>query len=516
MAYRITLQDDTDRLDLEMLQIPIADQYVEGAGDNTTLDGNVYTDYLYLKHQWSQKWARMDAETFTRLKGFYERQFSGRKYPYYTLSDLQNTTDVYTTSEQTYYGAPIAYTNGISITSYEIRGESQQSAAPTPTSPQPIKSITGELNYTIASGSYVQSLPINLGKNLFNKVNPTVYRGYIANNSTNALVASTTALTVYIPCEPNTTYTVQKLVTGSANRFCVFTTNELPATGVVAYNQKGAKAGDNNNTSYSITTDSSARYLCAYIRASATTATEQALLDSIQIEYGATATSYASYIEPIVLRKIGNAQDRIYKSNWRWYVERNVGKVTLNGTESWTFTGGSNGNILQSDTDVLQNLGDRRYGLSDFYKATYYETSITTLIKNGEIGVNQANKITIRNDALTTKTEFTDWLAANKPSYCYQLAAPVTTEITDVALTSALEAAQYTYLGGQDGTITATAPNGLVAPIMADIAYWYYEHEPTPILRNKAVRMTLNSDGVVDCCGTQQNVQITLRETKND
>ena len=53
--YRLALHDQTDDMHFDVLQIPITDSDVEGASDNTTLDGNIYTDFLYLKKVWKHK-----------------------------------------------------------------------------------------------------------------------------------------------------------------------------------------------------------------------------------------------------------------------------------------------------------------------------------------------------------------------------------------------------------------------------------------------------------------------------
>lgn len=642
MSYKITLQDDADRLDLEMLQIPIADSYIEGASDNTTLDGNVYTDYLYLKHQWSQKWSRMDAETFARLKGFYERQFTTRKYPYYTLSDLQNTTDVRTESTQLYYGAPIEYTNGIAINSLEIKGATEQASysgknlfnkstqtsgylnntggisntssvsdktsdyievlpntsytlsspgwylkiaqynsskafvkfqssganitsntvntesstrfirisygnaqinpnvqfekgaaatgyepyvggtvSPNPSYPQEVKTVTGLTKFTVSAAGFVpQTVGINLGKNLFDKDNYKMINAFVSSDK--ILVQSALAVSVYISCEPNATYTVSK-ATGTNNRFCIFETEIEPAIGVAVTDFVGTAQGTDDSTSYSITTGASAKWLGVFIRVGNTTPSLDEQVNSIQIERGSEATTYARYFEPIELCKIGDYQDRIYKSGWRWFIERNVGKYTINSDDTGSgMTWESAKKRLYCSYSWQQSRNIAFIPQADatapalIKSNNFISLSFQSLYNDGNNGLALSTSTTLsfRNDSWTDG----DVAKANivGTTLHYAMAAPVTEEITDSELIMQLDNALYSYLFDTNGTISATASNGLQAPLLADIAYWYYEHEPTPILHNKAVRMTLNSDGVVDCCGTQQNVHITLRETRND
>lgn len=90
--YRLTLTDTTDSMNFDLLEVPIVDNDVEGASDNTTLDGNVYTDFLYLKKLWKQSWKHMGNTNYQRLRGFYTRQFSSGVYPELSITDMENNT----------------------------------------------------------------------------------------------------------------------------------------------------------------------------------------------------------------------------------------------------------------------------------------------------------------------------------------------------------------------------------------------------------------------------------------
>lgn len=47
--YTMTLSDSSDTMSMTLLEVPIEDKDIEGTTDNTTIDGNVFTDYLWLK-----------------------------------------------------------------------------------------------------------------------------------------------------------------------------------------------------------------------------------------------------------------------------------------------------------------------------------------------------------------------------------------------------------------------------------------------------------------------------------
>lgn len=74
--YRLTIQDSQDSMQFDLLDAPIKIEDVEGAVDNTVLSGDIFTDFLYLKKRWEQKWAIMCKDEYERLRGFYTRQWS--------------------------------------------------------------------------------------------------------------------------------------------------------------------------------------------------------------------------------------------------------------------------------------------------------------------------------------------------------------------------------------------------------------------------------------------------------
>ena len=77
-----------------------------------------------------------------------------------------------------------------------------------------------------------------------------------------------------------------------------------------------------------------------YIRTVVTTAD----INIAQLEKGSTATSFVEHQEQtfqvnlgdIELCKIGDYQDKIYKNNGKWYLNKQIGKVVLDGTQTIT------------------------------------------------------------------------------------------------------------------------------------------------------------------------------------
>lgn len=98
MIYKMTLTDSADSMTMDLLEVPIADTDVEGAVDNTTIDGNVFTDYLWLKKKYVQKWSIMCSDEYDRLRGFYTRQWTNASPAQYRLFYGENIFTDYSES----------------------------------------------------------------------------------------------------------------------------------------------------------------------------------------------------------------------------------------------------------------------------------------------------------------------------------------------------------------------------------------------------------------------------------
>ena len=119
-------------------------------------------------------------------------------------------------------------------------------------------------------------------------------------------------------------------------------------------------------------------------------------LSNIQLELGSTATTYEPYQEQeytinlgdIELAKIGNYQDRIYKTDGKWYVEKQTGKIASYAGETIS-------------TDYISTTGQLTTGATVYYAlATPTTTEITnqTLIDQLEAVKNM--QLTLGNHVL--------------------------------------------------------------------------------------------------------------------
>lgn len=163
------------------------------------------------------------------------------------------------------------------------------------------------------------------GKNMFDKDNANILVSYF-DGSTTTITADNRNRTIFIPCLPNTTYTVSKIASPETRG--IGYTKVIPTNGVQVY---GITNIARNGTTGTITTGANAKYLAVRLWSSAqdTSTTLEQMLGSVQIELGSEATPYTQYRAPIELCKIGDYQDYIYKDqDGDWYLHKAIGLRT--------------------------------------------------------------------------------------------------------------------------------------------------------------------------------------------
>lgn len=301
--------------------------------------------------------------------------------------------------------------------------------APNPDYPQTISNVTGTNTIKI------------VGKNLFDKSNVNVLNAYFTANSP-TITSSSSDRTIYIPCEPNTTYTISKNLVAYGR--AVGYTSTIPA---ISSSVEGTINISANNVSGTITTGANANYLV--MRAFNTgqdTLTYQQVLASIQVEKSSTATTYEAYKEKsytinlgdIELCKIGDYKDRIYYSSGKWYLEKKINKVVLNGSENW-----------QSYINAYNNLLTFRFNFADIKSANqiyllsnYFKNVTDSDVANGEFRNRYNNYYNLEfvYTDITSVTDFKTWLSTHNTTVYYILNTPTTTEITDTTLVGQLDA----------------------------------------------------------------------------
>ena len=213
------------------------------------------------------------------------------------------------------------------------------------------------------------------GKNLFDVQNGIILEGYVTSAS---VVGGGVFRTVAIRCIPGAVYTVSRDPITSV--FSVGFTDSAPQTGSAIF----SSAQESPDASYiTITAPQNAKYLLAYIYNGNTTPEIDVddVLNSIQIEYGGTATSYEPYRGQTITLPFGQT---VYGGT-----VDNQG----NGSEEWGYIASYNGEELPgewiSDRDVYAPGTTPTIGAEVAYKlATPIPFTVTPQELNAVAGTN--------------------------------------------------------------------------------------------------------------------------------
>ena len=297
-----------------------------------------------------------------------------------------------------------------------LKGNTSQTGTPTPTNPIDVNVVSGDNEIEIC------------GKNLFDKNSPNLVNGYLG-----AKGSITT----------NNSYRVSDYIyIGNYNDITI---SGNIGNGLVYCLYDGSKTFIGANSFNGSTLTRGVTSNIKYIR---TTVSVDAL-NQYMLESGSTASTYEPYQgniynidlpEGMELCKIGTYQDYIYKDSGKWYLHKEIGKVTYNGTENWTTF------AINYEYQII--LQDAKEG--DFENQFF--PSLCNKYVNHNVGGASLNNyefsnftsgvyrwIRIRHNDITTLANYKTWLASNTPTFYYLLATPTNTEITDTTLINQLE-----------------------------------------------------------------------------
>lgn len=156
------------------------------------------------------------------------------------------------------------------------------------------------------------------------------------------------------------------------------------------------------------------------------------------------------------LNKIGNYQDCVYLKDGKWYLEKNTGTKTFNGSEAWAKTSENNVNIYYL-TNAINSVSDYTDGFSTHFKnaKAYPNKADTFAIRGG------GSSIFFNHGTITAINEWKTWLNSNNVTVVFPT-LPVITEITDpttlAQLNKLMEARTYDGLTNISVTGTDLTP----------------------------------------------------------
>lgn len=201
-------------------------------------------------------------------------------------------------------------------------------------------------------------------------------------------------------------------------------------------------------------------------------------------------TSYPINLGDIALAEIGTYQDRIYESSGKWYVEKQVGKSILDGTEAGWSAGAGNRMFFRNDSiyGLAENNDTIGPVMSNYFTADTYTHIYSGDVDYGIAIAGSTNRLAIRNKDCADKTAFLAWLASNPTTVYYALATPTTTEITDQTLIDQLEAlASATLNQGVNNIFTEIATGNAMPTLELNWVEWEKYNKHNVYIWNDAI-----------------------------
>ena len=311
-----------------------------------------------------------------------------------------------------------------------------------------------------------QSQEINLGKNLTTFPASTYSSGDVDFVFTDETISASGTATSNWTTMMATANFAEPLQPGT---YTFSIPETLPNTLQFKLYDASGTATDNNITAGNksvtfTTTTTNTQYRLVYRAQSQ--AVSFSIPNKLMLQAGSTATDFTPYITPIELCKIGTYQDRIYKDESKWYVEKQVGKVVLDGSETgWMIPAGGNQLFRMNNGTFHDGTGltaDNGALCDNFVYFANKLGNITGNLPDLKFAFTQGSpNINFRYDDIADLTAWKTWLASNPVTVYYALATPTTTEITDSTLLEQLEHIYQLY-GGLNNISIVGAGNGSI------------------------------------------------------
>lgn len=324
---------------------------------------------------------------------------------------------------------------------------------------------------------------IHTSRNLFNKGDYKLFNGYLNGDPTGTITANASNDIFYIACQPDTTYTISK--TASKN-FAVASSAVVPS----ADSAFTGRVSANNLASATITTDSTAQYLIVWARNGNISGeiTRQQVLDTLQIELGSQATFYEPYNAQLELAKISTYQDRIYKNEDKWFIEKKIHKTILNGSESWIrANSGTQSWLMYTYLPAPMGLPATNGQLSNIGKWASLSGS------NSDEGIMLVSNNLFRTRLGSEPASAADWqsfLSSTNMILYYILETPIVSEITDDTLLAQLNTISELYQGVNNISLVPSA--GAQGTMEIQYATEYTIDQDVAVIDSQARTITIN------------------------
>lgn len=362
-----------------------------------------------------------------------------------------------------------------SFTKFDLLGDLEQNGTPTPSAPVAIQTVTGRQTITIGDGgSQSQQIELNLGKNLLD-ISQFEMGGMNTGNNTGGNTRINN-VSKPIAVKPNTTYTLSVVIGSTVKGFRVGV-HECKIDGTfvrdlgwrqLVPNAMTFKTGDTTwfvkivgsiSTTHENVVTGSTESIVGF-----NTVESWLRGAKLQMEVGATATSYADYFTPIELCQFGVYQDSIIEKEDGWYLHKEInrgGNFTVNGVSDYA-------NAAYAQIAKPNDYVGKGNYLPTMLASNLVGFSLSTNLNSSELLAKisaqaDSNNWWIGFPAGTTVAQAQSQLTGLE--IYYPLAEAVETKITDSALLAGLNeisnAEAYDYL-------TTLASSGFL-PIVMDV-----------------------------------------------
>ena len=287
----------------------------------------------------------------------------------------------------------------------------------------------------------------SVGANLFDDKNANVINGYIDTNSGVVSLTSTTK-SVYIPCMPNTQYTVSKQL---GARFAVGFCNVIPNSNVTVSNAVDKRGYE----SITVTSPSNAKYMVVWCyHSSYDTISFDEIISTIMLTKGTTALPYTPYVEhtlpiPEAVRNLdgyGLGLSAEYNNYIDWEKKQFVKRISKVDLSTVVFTLSSTATVW---TAPFRNSVIGNIGVCDSYN----------FIPQTSVAIAPDKTIQLRNDGLIYVKDSEAQSGGDIAGVLvYGLATPEVTDISDLITSDNLIGVEG------NGTITFENEYGYAVP----------------------------------------------------
>ena len=291
--------------------------------------------------------------------------------------------------------------------------------------------------------NYPQDIEVVTGDNEITICGKNLFKEWISatiNPDTGVISSVARNLTNPIEVQPSTTYTMWREDTGFAMYSIEFDKND---------NWLAKNTITSANTTQTFTTNANTKYVRLYQY------TGYSPTNKAQLEVGSTATTYEAYQSqtyPLTLGNlemcnIGTYEDYFEYDNEKWYKKGNIGKIILSNSASeyWSRSGATTENTFVGALNLISTALDTKFNTGNLWKSDKFiygsfGVNYTFIAYNGsaEQGY-QFLALSIPSTLASDIDNFKTWLGSNNVTFYYILKTETQTEITDTTLKGQLD-----------------------------------------------------------------------------